>query len=116
MDESERKQAVSRGYGKVKKVVHTATLLHNGWEMDNQGWIVEFEDGQRAALTTSHGGVYPWTKQEAEEKLAETEASAASIRKALEFWPADYAASDTLDLPSLSKSATTLHEAKQLPE
>lgn len=89
MDKSERAQAASRGYGKVKKVIHTATLLYSGWEMDNEGWIVELEDGTRAALTTSHGGVYPWTRQEAEEKLAETEASAASIRKALELWPAE---------------------------
>ena len=87
MDEFERQQAVIRGYGNVKTVLHTATLLHNGWEMDNHGWIVEFEDGQQAALTTNHGGVYPWTRQEAEEKLAETEASAASIRKALSLWP-----------------------------
>lgn len=89
MDDAELRQALSRGYGKIKQVLHTATLMYVGWEMDNSGWIVELEDGSRAALTTSHGGVCPWTREEAEEKLAETEASAASIRKALELWPVD---------------------------
>lgn len=87
MDNSDINQAASRGLGRVKKILHTATLLYEGWEMDNKGWIVELDDGSRAALTTSHGGVYAWSKAEAEEKLAETEASAASIRKAIELWP-----------------------------
>ena len=82
-------QVVNRSYGQVKVVLHTATLLHNGWELDNSGWIVEMEDGSKKALTTDHGGVCPWTREEAEEKLAETEASAASIRRALELWPVD---------------------------
>ena len=69
----------------VEKVVHTATLLHCGCEMDNEGWIVEFDNGRQAPLTTSHGKVFPLTRQEAEEKLAETEASAVSIHKALEL-------------------------------
>ena len=89
MNERELLQTVTRRFGKVKRIVHTATLLHRDWEMDNEGWIVELEDGRFVALTTDHGGVHTWTKQEAEEKLAETEASAASIRKALEHWPAD---------------------------
>ena len=41
------------------------------------------------ALTTDHGGMYAWDRAAAEEKLAEMEAAAASIRRALELWPAD---------------------------
>lgn len=71
----------------AKEVIHTATILHEDWEMDNEGWIVKAADGTRTALTTNHGRLCPWTREEAEGKLAETEASAASLRKALEMWP-----------------------------
>jgi TPP-dependent 2-oxoacid decarboxylase len=78
----------NRGYNTITKVLHTATILYNGWELDNYAWIVEWADGSIGALDTNHGGIYEWSKQEALEKLAETEASAESIRKALEMWPA----------------------------
>lgn len=68
-------------------IIHTATLLNEDWEFDNVGWIVESADGTRSALTTNHEVVCTWTRQEAEEKLVETEASAASIRRALKLWP-----------------------------
>lgn len=89
MNDIELANSEEKGFGKVKAVLHTATLLYKGWEMDNHGWIVEIEDGSKLALTTSHGGLYRWAKKEAEEKLRETEASAESIRKALELWPGD---------------------------
>lgn len=85
MDKLERDQAASRGYGKFKKLIHTSILLHNNWEMDNKGWSVEFKDGRRAALATNHSGACPWTRQEVEENLVGTEASVASICKALEL-------------------------------
>ena len=89
MNTSQRNQASTRGYGKVTAVLHTAKLLHDGWEMDNQGWIVELEDKRQIALTTDHGEVCVWTKEEAEEKLAETEKSALSLRSLLRHWPVD---------------------------
>ena len=87
MDKELREQAKAKGFGTVKKVLHTATILHNGWEMDNKAWIVEMESGEVVALTTSHGGLYRWTRDEAEKKLAETEKCAASVRTALAMWP-----------------------------
>jgi hypothetical protein len=57
--------------------------MHNGWEMDNEAWAVEFEDGTRAVLTTSHGGLYVADRVEFEDKLRETEGSATSIRTLL---------------------------------
>jgi hypothetical protein len=69
--------------GTVAKVLHTAKVLHESWEMDNEAWAVEFEDGTRAVLTTSHGGLYVADRAEFEDKLRETEESAASIRTLL---------------------------------
>jgi hypothetical protein len=89
MDDRQRQSVEDLAHAKIKEVVHTATILHTGWEMDNEAWIVDFEDDSRATVTTNHGGICQWSRQEAEQKLAETEASAASIRKALELWPDD---------------------------
>lgn len=80
--------ASNLGYGEAR-IIHIATILHEGWEMDNRGYIVEFSGGSRLGLTTSHGGIYEWTLDEAREKLEETEESAASIRKAMELFPAE---------------------------
>lgn len=87
MDRYDRKQTERRGHGVVEEVLHTATILHKGWEMDNEGWIAKMEDGTTKAFTTSHGGVYPWTKEELEKKIAETENSLAELKRALEFFP-----------------------------
>jgi len=69
--------------GIVTKVLHTAKVMHAGWEMDNEAWAVELEDGTRAVLTTSHGALYVADCGEFEDKLRETEESAASIRTLL---------------------------------
>lgn len=69
--------------GAVAKVLHTAQVLYDGWETDNEAWVVEFEDGTRAVLTTSHGALYVADRAEFENKLRETEESAASIRTLL---------------------------------
>ena len=84
-----KEDAASRGLGDIAEVLHEADILHAGWEMDNKAWIAKTVSGKVVALTTDHGGMYAWDRAEAEEKLAETEASAASIRRALELWPAD---------------------------
>lgn len=86
MNEELREQAKSKGFGTVKKILHTATILHNGWEMDNKAWLVEMEGGEVVALTTSHGGLREWPRESAEEKLAETEKSAESLRMVLDIW------------------------------
>jgi hypothetical protein len=71
----------------MAKVLYRVTILHAGWGMDNEAQIVELEGGRRVAMTTNHGVECLWTREMAEQKLAETETSAASIRKALEMWP-----------------------------
>lgn len=70
-----------------KAVLHTALILHEGWEMDNRAWIVEMDDGSVAAFSTSHTGLRDWDLEHAKKHLELAEKSAASIRKALEMWP-----------------------------
>jgi len=39
-------------------------VLHKGWEMDNDGWIVEDKTGLRHAVLQSHGLLYIAKKSE----------------------------------------------------
>ena len=71
----------------IRRILHIAMVLHKNWEMDNEGWIVELEDKTTAALTTSHGGLCEWSREEAEVQLKLTEDSVASLRRALELIP-----------------------------
>lgn len=87
MRQALREQAKVKGFGTIKKILHEVLILHEGWDTDNFAWIVEMEDGSTVALTTSHGGVYLWRRDDAEAQLAEAEKSVASIRAALAMWP-----------------------------
>lgn len=72
---------------RVVRIIFTATILREGWELDNKGWIVELDNGEQCALTTSHGGVLIWPEEEARESLLDMEAAAQSVRDALAIWP-----------------------------
>ena len=89
MDEMKIFRDASKRFGNVEFIVHRATLLHECWSLDNDGWIVQMDDGRQVALTTSDNGLCAWSREDAERKLKETEASVASIRKALELWPTE---------------------------
>lgn len=39
------------------EIIHTFTILHNGWEMNNTAWIAKNKKGQLVLLSTSHGGL-----------------------------------------------------------
>ncbi len=82
MNENQIKQAESCGYGKIRKVLHKAIILHSGWEMDNEGWIVELEDGTIKGLTTSHGCICEWSIYDVVSVCEFTEESLTSLRKA----------------------------------
>ena len=43
---------------KIKKILHTFRVWWEGWECDDVGWIVEFEDGVKSIVVTSHGSHY----------------------------------------------------------
>jgi hypothetical protein len=78
---------VEYNFGPIEQILHTATILHKGWEMDNEGWIIRFKGGIVQAITTNHGSPCPWTQEEAKASIAEAEASIESLKKALELWP-----------------------------
>jgi len=54
-----------------KLILHHFKVLHDGWEMDNDAWVVERQDGSRAIVTTNHGGTYVAEPKEFEDKAAE---------------------------------------------
>ena len=88
MDEFLIRQAEERGLGKITRVLCEATILYQGWEMDNKVWIIEMSDGSKCAFGTSHGGICLWTLEDAKTKLRELFESAESIRKAIKImWP-----------------------------
>lgn len=73
-----------KGFGEAKRVIHTVTLLYEGWEMDNEAWVVEMADGGVKAFSTSHG--FMWSEMSAHdlaEKLTEAQHSANQITEAL---------------------------------
>lgn len=71
----------------VKRVLHTATIMHEGWESDNRAWFVELEDQRRVVLTTNHGSTVEADIGYINKKLQETTESIQSIRALLLAWP-----------------------------
>ena len=53
-------------------------ILHDGWEMDNKGWI----DSDGNGWTTNHGRVCRLMIEELQQKINETEASLSGLIKA----------------------------------
>ena len=47
------------------RVIYEFTILHDGWEMDNRGWVTK--DGR--IFTTSHGGPYEMEIGELEDEV-----------------------------------------------
>ncbi len=86
MNEWNLEKALAAGFP-VKRVLLTATIMHTGWELDNEAWLVELDDGRKVALTTNHGGVCEMDIDEISEKYQETLSSAESINKLMASWP-----------------------------
>lgn len=57
------------------KKIKQATVLHNGWEMDNEAWIEQDISGENHLMTTSHGGKREMTLESLDLKIEETEKS-----------------------------------------
>jgi len=74
------------GYPPVESFLAHARLLHYEWEMDNDIWLIEFNDGSREAITTDHGSLVPGDRAFLEEILAKTVASAREIQHFLQVW------------------------------
>ncbi len=69
----------------ARKILLTFPVLHRGWEMDNDAWLVEMADGSRQLFYTSHGGVYPMKRGNLKKKIAEYESVIKLSKEALEM-------------------------------
>jgi hypothetical protein len=64
------------------KKIHSALVLHEGWEMDNELWVLENDDGSRELRTTNHGGERKTNIQYIDEKIQEAERSIDELKEA----------------------------------
>lgn len=56
----------------TEPVIHEFTILREGWEMDNRGWVTKDRNtGKLLAWTTSHGGLVPLSINELRETMAD---------------------------------------------
>ena len=55
----------------MDKVIYTFPVLYEGWEMDENGYIKETDDGDRYLILTSHGMEYKADPQELRDKIDE---------------------------------------------
>jgi len=39
----------------VKSILSKFPVMWSGWEMDDQAWVMVFEDGTKSFVTTDHG-------------------------------------------------------------
>jgi hypothetical protein len=65
--------------------IHTARVLHDGWEMDNELWIMESKEGVRSVHTTSHGSEYVTDVSEIDDAIEEAQDSIDGLKKAKEL-------------------------------
>ncbi|OYV28374.1 MAG: hypothetical protein B7Z79_13085 [Thiomonas sp. 20-64-9] len=65
--------------GEIRRIVKVVKVLHAGWEMDNEAWLVEIGDKKFAALTTDHGRVVPWSIEDMQAKMMEARESMMGI-------------------------------------
>ena len=63
----------------MDNIIHEFTILHEGWEMDNLGWVMD--DGR--IYTTNHGGECEMPRQALLHKIKETKDSLRGLEKAL---------------------------------
>jgi hypothetical protein len=64
------------------KLLREYPVLHNGWAMDNEMWIVEI-DSTQYVITTSHGSPYIMGLDEAVSKKDEYYAALTGMRAAV---------------------------------
>jgi hypothetical protein len=70
-----------------KRIVMSAVILHTGWELDNEGWVIEDLDGNYLPVTTNHMGAQVWDTLELIHKIRETKESLISLEAVLALIP-----------------------------
>jgi len=69
----------------MSKEIFIFKILHDGWEMDNEGWIIEHRDGRKELKTTNSGGECDMSLVALEKKIIETQDSLNGLIKAREM-------------------------------
>lgn len=67
------------------KKIHECRLLHDGWEMDNELWVVEMPNGSREVRATCHGDECVINIDRLDAKTKETRTSLEGLIKAKEL-------------------------------
>lgn len=70
-----QRYAEQKKFGKIVKIIAKATVLHIGWEMDNECWLVEMSDGKLELFTTNHGGFYHMCDEDLQDAIREAQDS-----------------------------------------
>ena len=55
----------------MDKTIYTFPVLYEGWDMDEEGYVKETENGDRYLVLTSHGREYKADPQELRDKIDE---------------------------------------------
>lgn len=74
-----------RGLGPIVKILHTATVLHEGWEADNEVWLVQGRGGETKALGTNHGSLCELRAETLDGHIAKTEKSLNELKALKNF-------------------------------
>lgn len=64
----------------LKRVVLKFPVFHAGWELDNDGWLVERSGGERVIVLTNHNSPYVAKAEELQELALSYEAALDPIR------------------------------------
>lgn len=72
------------------RLIHTATILRDGWEMDNRLWIIEGPHGLFTA-STNHGGIRVPADEKLDSLIQDHELALASLHQAKALMEAECA-------------------------
>jgi len=66
--------------------IFSTRVLHDGWEMDNEIWVIQNANGENEVRTTNHGGECIACKSEIEASIEETRSSLEGLMKILAYF------------------------------
>ena len=99
------------GTEQVRSVIASATVLYEGWELDNVAWLVEMESGRRAIVMTSHDGFYESTEDEVRKRIEITERSVQELRALVDLQPDRVADSEPITAAEVVREHDWLEKA-----
>ena len=70
-------------FGTVAEILHRCLVLYEGWECDNEGWIVRLTNGKVCAVSTSHGTPRKWPMEDMVASMELARKSAKEIKEAI---------------------------------